>query len=177
MSKKKRVTLKTRHFPNPMLPVLLLCAVVGIVALLFVRHLYLTELRPSTVLIVAIAFAWAFLAMIISVILVAATSGRVRSTASSRAGQVNVEMQDAAKPLRQVSRLSGPGVEMAASVDIGITSRLPSLFLYSASLGLGVFVIWFHLEGQSTFIGSGSALMLSFYISNWARNAWPVVRR
>ena len=165
--------LKTHRLPNAMLLVGALFTVAAAIMVLLARHLYLTERRPSTGLVITIAFAWAITAMIVSVILVSATSGRGRRRASARRGRVTVEMQDATETPPRTTRLTGPGAEMSASADIGITSRLPALFLYAASAGLAAFVIWFHLQGQSTLIGSGVSLMLAFYVSNWARNAWP----
>jgi hypothetical protein len=138
---------------------------------LFARHLYWSEQRPSTGLIMVIAFDWAVAAMVGSMILVTLTSSRGRRTARARRGRVTVELQES-EP-RRTTRLTGPGAEMSASADIRVGSRLPALFLFAASAGLAAFVIWFHLQGQSTWIGSGVSLVLAFYVGNWARNAWP----
>lgn len=143
----------------------------AILLFLLARHLWWTEPRPSTGLIMVIAFDWAVAAMIGSMILVSITSGRGRRTARARRGRVTVELQDSDP--RRTTRLTGPGAEMSASADIRVGSRLPALFLFAASAGLAGFVIWFHLQGQSTWIGSGVSLVLAFYVGNWARNAWP----
>ena len=144
----------------------------GVIALtLLARHLWLTEPRPSTGLIAVLAFDWAVAAMVGSMILVSITSGRGCRTARARRGKVTVELQDGSS--RRTTRLTGPGAEMSGSADIKIGSRLPALFLYAASAGLAAFVIWFRIDGQSTWIGTGFSLVLAFYVGNWARNAWP----
>jgi hypothetical protein len=158
--------------PNAMLLVGGMFTVGAILMVLLARHLYWTEHRPSTALVMVIAMGWAVTAMIGSMILVAITSGRGRRTASARKGRVTVVLQQDGSPQR-MTPLTGPGVEMSASVDITVGSRLPALFLYAASIGLAVFVVWFHLQGQSTWIGTGVSLVLASYVGNWARNAWP----
>lgn len=143
----------------------------AILLFLLARHLWWTEHRPSTALVMVIAFDWAVAAMIGSMILVSLTSGHGRRTARARRGRVTVELQES-EP-RRTTRLTGPGAEMSASADIRVGSPLPSLFLYAASAGLAAFVVWFHLQGQSTWIGTGVSLVLASYVGNWARNAWP----
>ncbi|WP_395681389.1 hypothetical protein [Inquilinus sp.] len=162
---------KPRRLPSAMLVVggAFTACVVGLT--LLARHLWLTEHRPSTGLIAVIAFDWAVAAMVVSMILVSITSGRGRRTARARRGRVTVELQDS-EP-RRTTRLTGPGVEASGSADIKIGSRLPALFLFAASAGLAVLVIWFLVDGQSTWIGTGFSLVIAFYVGNWARNAWP----
>ncbi|WP_186002494.1 hypothetical protein [Mycobacterium sp. KBS0706] len=149
----------------------------AILLFLLVRHLWWTEHRPSTALVMVIAFDWAVAAMVGSMILVSLTSGRGRRTARgrraarARRGRVTVELQESDP--RRTTRLTGPGAEMSASADIRVGSRLPALFLFAASAGLAAFVVWFHLQGQSTWIGTGVSLVLASYVGNWARNAWP----
>jgi len=149
----------------------------AILLFLLARHLWWTEHRPSTALVMVIAFDWAVAAMVGSMILVSLTSGRGRRrargrrTAQARRGRVTVELQES-EP-RRTTRLTGPGAEMSASADIRVGSRLPALFLFAAAAGLAAFVVWFHLQGQSTWIGTGVSLVLASYVGNWARNAWP----
>ena len=149
----------------------------AILLFLLARHLWWTEHRPSTALVMVIAFDWAVAAMVGSMILVSLTSGhgrrraRGRRTARARRGRVTVELQESDP--RRTTRLTGPGAEMSASADIRVGSRLPALFLFAAAAGLAAFVIWFHLQGQSTWIGTGVSLVLASYVGNWARNAWP----
>jgi len=143
----------------------------AILLFLLARHLWWTEHRPSTALVMVIAFDWAVAAMIGSMILVSLTSSRGRRTARSRRGRVTVELQESDP--RRTTRLTGPGLEMSAGADIKVGSRLPALFLLAAAVGLAGFVVWFHLQGQSTWIGSGVSLVLASYVGNWARNAWP----
>ncbi|MFE0756898.1 hypothetical protein ACFW16_23250 [Inquilinus sp. NPDC058860] len=162
---------KTHRLPSAMLLVGGMFTAAVVLLTLLARHLYWTERRPSTGLIMVVAFDWAVAAMVVSMILVSLTSGRGRRTAKARRGRVTVELQES-EP-RRTTRLTGPGAEMAASADIKVGSRLPALFLYAASAGLAAFVIWFHLDGQSTWIGTGFSLVLAFYVGNWARNAWP----
>jgi len=159
------------RMPNAMLVVggVFTLGVIGLT--LLARHLWLTERRPSTGLIAVLAFDWAVAAMVVSMILVSITSGRGRRTARARRGKVTVELQDGSS--RRTTRLTGPGVEMSGSADIKIGSRLPALFLYAASAGLFAVIIWFRIDGQSTWIGTGYALFLAFFVGNWARNAWP----
>lgn len=144
----------------------------AILLFLLARHLWWTEHRPSTALVMVIAFDWAVAAMIGSMILVSLTSGRGRRAADARRGRVTVELQQPDTPGR-TTRLTGPGAEMSASTGIRVGSRLPALFLFAASAGLAAFVVWFHLQGQSTWIGTGVSLVLASYVGNWARNAWP----
>ena len=160
------------RLPNAMLLVGGMFTVGAVLLFLLARHLYWTERRPSTALVMVIAMGWAVTAMIGSMILVAITSGRGRRTASVRRGRVTVQLQQDGSPQR-MTPLTGPGVEMSGSVDIKVGSPLPSLFLFAASAGLAAFVVWFHLQGQSSWIGTGVSLLLAFYVGNWARNAWP----
>ncbi|MGO4127012.1 hypothetical protein AB4Z01_21605 [Inquilinus sp. YAF38] len=163
--------------PSAMLLVGSMFTVGAILLFLLARHLWWTEPRPSTALVMVIAFDWAVAAMVGSMILVSITSGRGRRTARgrrrarARKGRVTVELQESDP--RRTTRLTGPGAEMSASSDIQVGSRLPALFLFAASAGLAVFVVWFHLQGQSTWIGTGVSLILASYVGNWARNAWP----
>lgn len=158
--------------PNAMIMVGGMFAVVVVGLTLIARQLYWHEHRPATGLTIVIAFDWAFAAMVISMILVSITSGRGRRTGRVRRGRVTVELQQQDSP-RRTTPLTGPGVEMSGSADIKVGSRLPALFLFAAAAGLAAFVIWFHLQGRSSWIGSGVSLVLASYVANWARNAWP----
>ena len=158
--------------PNAMLVVGGVFTAFAVGLTLIARQLYWHEHRPATGLTIVIAFDWAVAAMVVSMILVAITSGRGRRTGRVRRGRVTVELQQQDSP-RRTTPLTGPGVEMSGSADIRIGSRLPALFLFAASSGLAAFVVWFHLQGQSSWIGTGVALVLASYVGNWGRNAWP----
>lgn len=157
--------------PNAMLVVggVFTAFVIGLT--LIARQLYWHEHRPATGLTIVIAFDWAVAAMVVSMILVSITSRRGRRAGQIRHGRVTVELLES-EP-RRTTRLTGPGVEVSGSADIRIGSRLPALFLFAAAAGLAGFVIWFHLQGQSSWIGTGVSLVLASYVGNWARNAWP----
>ncbi|WP_343715763.1 hypothetical protein [Inquilinus sp.] len=160
------------RMPNAMLVVGGVFTAFAVGLVLIARQLYWHEHRPATGLTIVIAFAWAVAAMVVSMILVSLTSGRGRRAGRVRRGRVTVELQQPDSP-RRTTRLAGPGVEMTGSADIRIGSRLPALFLFAAAAGLAAFVIWFHLQGQSSWIGTGVSLVLASYVGNWARNAWP----
>lgn len=162
---------KTHRLPSAMLLVGGMFTAFAVGLTLLARHLWLTERRPSTGLVAVIAFDWALAAMVLSMILVSLTSGRGRRAARTRRGKVTVALRES-EP-RRTTHLTGPGAEISASADIKVGSRLPALFLFAAAAGLAALVIWFKVDGQSTWIGTGFALVIAVYIANWARSAWP----
>ncbi|MFT4182171.1 MAG: hypothetical protein QM636_09680 [Rhizobium sp.] len=97
-------------------------------------HLYRSNGAP-TALAASVVFAWAFASMLISMLLVLATSGkRVKGKVRARKGQVFVKLGD--RSPASTAHVIGHGAEAEGEAGMRIVSRLPSVFLFASSRGL-----------------------------------------
>lgn len=130
------------------------------------------QIKASTPLMALVAFGWALLAMVVSMMLslpgARQRSGRTRT----RAGTVTLA-DPSPLPGQIRSTLTGPGVEATGSATITVGSRVPSIWLGIASLGLVVVSVLLYLHGRTAGIGILIGLIMSFFMMSWATKAWP----
>ncbi|MGH8781454.1 hypothetical protein [Paraburkholderia sp.] len=130
------------------------------------------QFKASTPLMALVAFGWAFLAMVVSMILSLPGARQRDGRTRVRAGTVTLA-DPSPLPGQTRSTLTGPGVEATGSATITVGSRVPSIWLGIASLGLVVVSVLLYLHGRTTGIGIFIGLIMSFFIMSWATKAWP----
>ena len=124
----------------------------------------------STMLMGVLAFGWASLAMVGSMLL--ALPGKVGSNRMRiHKGTVTV---DAGRDIGGLpTSITGPGVAAEGEADISVSNYLPSMFLFAAALGLAALTAYLYVAGRATPIGALFSLGIAFCIGSWARQARP----
>jgi hypothetical protein len=124
----------------------------------------------STMLMAVLAFGWAFLAVVGSMLL--ALPGEVRSDRTRvEKGIVTVE---AGRDIRdRPTTIRGPGVTAEGGADISVANHRPSMFLFAAALGLAALIAYLYVAGRATPVGALFSFGIAFYMGNWARLARP----
>jgi len=124
----------------------------------------------STMLMAMLAFGWAFLAMIGSMLL--ALPGKVDSNRTRiHKGTVTV---DTGRDIRGLpTTITGPGVAAEGEAEISVTDYRPSIFLFAAALGLAALTVYLYVTGRATPVGGLFSLGIAFYMGNWAMQARP----
>lgn len=152
---------------------LFLIVATGMTMLAF--HLYRSNGAP-TALAASVVFAWAFASMLISMLLVLATSGkRVKGKVRARKGQVFVKLGD--RSPASTAHVIGHGAEAEGEAGMRIVSRLPSVFLFASSMGLTVFGLSLFGRHRLDLVGCDLFIVVPIYIANSGRRAWPRTER
>jgi hypothetical protein len=124
----------------------------------------------STMLMALVAFGWATLAMVGSMLLALpgkAASGRTRIDQGIVTVETGRDMKD------RPTTITGPGITAEGEADITVTTYRPSMFLFAAALGLAALTVYLFLAGRATPVGAFVGLGIAFYMGNWARLARP----
>jgi hypothetical protein len=124
----------------------------------------------STMLMALLAFGWATLAMVGSMLL--ALPGKVGSD-RTRIDKGIVTVETGRDTRDRPTTIRGPGVTVEGEADITVTTYRPSMFLFAAALGLAALTAYLYVAGRATPVGALVSLGIAFYMGNWARLARP----
>jgi hypothetical protein len=124
----------------------------------------------STPLMAMLAFGWAFLAMVGSMLL--ALPGKVGSD-RMRIDRGTVTVDTGCVIGGPQTTITGPGIAAEGEAEISVTNNRPSIFLFAAAFGLAALTTYLYLAGRTTPVGVLFSLGIAFFIGNWAKLARP----
>jgi hypothetical protein len=145
-------------------------AAIGVGLLCGAIFILLYHSGGSTLLMALLAFGWAFLAMVGSMLL--ALPGKVDSD-RMRIDRGTVTVDTGRGIQGSPTTITGPGIAAEVEAEIAVTNNRPSMFLFAAAFGLAALTTYLYLAGRTTPVGVFFSLGIAFFIGNWAKQARP----
>lgn len=149
-------------------------AAIGLVMMAAAARQLAIDPMPETVPVAFLAFGWASFSMAVSIAIGAMSSRSVLRSerTDTESGTVTLH-QRSPDGIRPSFTLTGPGATAEGEAVIRVQTRAPALFLGAACVALFCTSIALVLHARVSLIGAGIALLICFYMANWAKNAWP----